>query len=301
MWKRIIAATLMPMLVLMSISACGDELSPNYLNDARAGSTSLVRLTVLPNGNIVTAVANGQWSRNPLKLIVWKVGDDGQFTRLGDVKAGTVSLIDAVTLPNGNVVTAVKTGNNLVLISWRISNDGQITRLGTAKAGSVSLLQAGVLPNGNIVTAVVSGTALQLMTWNVSDDGMEIVSLGTYRKQVFWTPVKSLALAVHPDGKVMLSVRVEVPKESKVPPLGWQGLIVKLLAPDLDISFALLVWEISEDSRTITYLGGNSDRVRKISSLSDLPLVVLPNGIVVVAAIDFDPFGLRLCTWNIGS
>jgi hypothetical protein len=85
-------------------------------------------MTVLANSVLVTPVRTKSGN---LKLITWKLMDDGRIVRKGENdKAGAVSLIATTSFPNpaGNiVVTAVRAANgNLKLISWNISSDGRM-------------------------------------------------------------------------------------------------------------------------------------------------------------------------------
>jgi hypothetical protein len=141
---------------------------------------------------LVTAVRTGS---GKLKLISWRLQDDGSFARLGD-SGSHAGKVDSIALTSfagtGLIVTAVQTGHfpllhgRLKLIAWRISPDGTtFTRLGDSadQAGEISEVAMAPLGDGplpGVVTAVKNGSNnLELIAWRVADGGMDIQRLGT--------------------------------------------------------------------------------------------------------------------------
>lgn len=119
---------------------------------------------------IVTAVRTAE---NRLKLISWRVNNNGSVTRTGDSgnQAGVTSRID---LAPGLVSASRTTDGKLKLISWEINTDGDIVRRGDSgnQAGNASIIKVMQIHAGVYVTAVrtTSGN-LKLITWRLNDNG----------------------------------------------------------------------------------------------------------------------------------
>jgi len=89
---------------------------------------------------IVTVVRDGSGNR---ANIVWNVDEAGNIRRVGEARAGEISLVSAVPIGSGRFVTAVRDGSgNLANIAWSVDNEGNIRRLGEARAGEISLVSA---------------------------------------------------------------------------------------------------------------------------------------------------------------
>ncbi len=168
---------------------------------------------------------------------------------LAETDAGTVDRIAAVALPNGKVVTPVRTGGHLTLIAWKILENGGIERLGTTQAGTVDLISAVVLPNGNVVTPVNTGGHLTLIAWKVSDDGKQIQRLGTTQAGT----VDLISAVALPNGNVVTAVRTG-------------GRLT------------LIAWKISQDGQRIERLG-----TTQAGTVDLISATVMRNGNVVTA------------------
>ena len=95
-----------------------------------AGKATNLTIRSLSNDRVLTAVRTGSGN---LKLIVWRIHQDGKIERLGDSgsQGEAVSVISLTTIPEDDrVVTAVRdSGNNLRLVSWHVSSNGMtVTR-----------------------------------------------------------------------------------------------------------------------------------------------------------------------------
>jgi hypothetical protein len=129
-----------------------------------------IRAVVDPMGHLVTAV---QMAGN-LKLIVWRVDNSGQFTRLTDSgeHAGETVGHD-ISLAAGRIITGVRTkGSALKVIMWQTASEGTVTRIGdsASQAGSIDfVVQCEELTAGPpIVTCVKTSFAenLKLISWS---------------------------------------------------------------------------------------------------------------------------------------
>src|SRR5262245_12163911 len=94
-----------------------------------AGQATNLAIRPLLNGRVLTAVRTGS---GMLKLIVWRIRQDGKIERLGDSgsQGEAASVISLAAIPGDRVVTAIRdSGNNLRLVSWHVSADGMtVTR-----------------------------------------------------------------------------------------------------------------------------------------------------------------------------
>lgn len=136
-------------------------------------------LLALKNGLVLSVVVTKEGT---LKLISWRIDDDGSIERLKDsgTQAGIVKALPvAVEAANGIVVTAVSDSSlRLKLISWQVSQNGTISRRGDsgAQAGQIRGLGHSIARSGSVyVTAVPdSDSNLKLISWSVSPDGKTI-------------------------------------------------------------------------------------------------------------------------------
>lgn len=119
---------------------------------------------------IVTAVRTAE---HRLKLISWRVNNDGSVTRTGDSgnQTGATSNID---LAPGLVSASRTAQDNLKLISWDFDNAGDIIRRGDSgdQAGNASIVKVMQIYSGVYVTAVRTTSGdLKLITWRLNDNG----------------------------------------------------------------------------------------------------------------------------------
>jgi hypothetical protein len=121
---------------------------------------------------VVTAVRT---QSNTLKLISWRVNNDGSVSRTGDSggQAGRASNI-AIAKGNKYVVACRTSSGNLKLISWDINSAGAITRAGDSgnQAGTASRIKIVAVSDTLFVTACrTSGGNLKLISWQLNNDG----------------------------------------------------------------------------------------------------------------------------------
>jgi hypothetical protein len=148
----------------------------------QAGSVEKVAITAYDAKRVMTAV---QLPDGTMKLIPWRINDDGTITRLhgvddptfNDPTAGRVSEIDIVeyndSVPGFNdfVVTAVRTAEgNLRLIAWGI-NSGDIVRLGDSGnlAGNATQIRVAWSNNNQrlVTTLRDSDGNLRVIAWRI--------------------------------------------------------------------------------------------------------------------------------------
>ncbi|MEM6251834.1 MAG: hypothetical protein AAF821_02830 [Cyanobacteria bacterium P01_D01_bin.156] len=119
---------------------------------------------------VVTAVRTAE---HRLKLISWRVNNDGSVTRTGDSgnQAGATSRIDLAA----GLVSASRTAQGkLKLISWEINNSGDIVRRGDSgdQAGNASIIKIMQIHRGVYVTAVrTTNGNLKLISWRLNNNG----------------------------------------------------------------------------------------------------------------------------------
>lgn len=159
----------------------------------KAGEASLIEAATLDASTLVTAVRAGN---GKLKLISWRLEEDGGFTRLGDSgdQAGDVDLVAVATLgsPSRIVVTAVRTASGtLKMIGWNVPPQGRIERFPRDRefengaVGEIAMVRRrdvadGVFPQPGVVTAVRNGAGdLAIGAWGVSPSGFELVGDST--------------------------------------------------------------------------------------------------------------------------
>jgi hypothetical protein len=173
-------------LISWNISDTGEITRTGDSGD-QAGEASLISVAGhavgTPTAMYTTAVRAGN---GDLKLISWRLNDDGSLSRLADSgsKAGEVSEISIVANVQ-RLVTSVRTGDgNLKLIVWNVSAEGNFERLGDSgdQAGEATMIRS-VGAKGYIITAVRAGNGnLKLISWGISPDG-DLVSRLTDSKE----------------------------------------------------------------------------------------------------------------------
>jgi hypothetical protein len=135
-----------------------------------AGNATLIRVVRDAHANIVTAVRDGD---GDLKLITWRIGQDGLVTRLADSGDAAGAIADnALTALGDGVVSAVRTSaGGLKLIAWSTAANGTIRRLSDSadQAGAATLIDIVAGDNTTGVSAVTAvraaNGALKLITW----------------------------------------------------------------------------------------------------------------------------------------
>jgi hypothetical protein len=194
-------------LIAWDVNASGSAITRLGDSGDAAGAATLIRIVSTGNNRFVTACRD---SDGDLKLIGWRLHDNGSLTRLADSgnQAGDVSDIDLVDLPGNRVLTAVRSGGgSLLLISWSVG-DGAVTRLGDSadQAGAATMIRAVVDQAGHVVTAVRAGDgSLKLITWTVAANGT-ISRLGDSGSQAGVTEGHSISTAA---GRVVTPVRTD--------------------------------------------------------------------------------------------
>lgn len=151
-----------------------------------AGSVSEIALVVKrePVGvdgeeNLVTTAVRD--AQENLKLVTWKIAENGDITRLADSgnQAGKAQMIQIINA-GPYMVTAVRTASGqLKLISWdrglnRVDDSGNQSS-GNNPTGEISLMEHP--HNDSIVSAVRTNNGqLKLISWNIRPDGQLIRS-----------------------------------------------------------------------------------------------------------------------------
>jgi hypothetical protein len=192
-------------LISWNINNSGNTLSRLADSGAQAGTASMIRIVAVTENRFTVACRT---SNGTLKLIGWRLNDNGSLTRLADSgdQAGAIRDIDLVALENGRVVTAVRTSNgSLKLISWSVSDEA-ITRLGDSgdQAGDARIVRAVVERFGHVVTAVkAANNTLKLISWEVEANGA-VNRLNDSGSQAGETQGHDIAMA---DRRVVTAVR----------------------------------------------------------------------------------------------
>jgi hypothetical protein len=143
-------------------------------------------MTALGDSTLVTAIRQGNGT---LKLITWKLANDGAIERLGDSgdQAGAVSIVTITAIGRfaDTVVTAVRNGSGILeLIAWHISAQGsKIERIGDSGslAGAVSEIAMvrtysddDTAGQQGVLTAVRAGNGtLKLIAWRLTGSTFE--------------------------------------------------------------------------------------------------------------------------------
>lgn len=171
----------------------------------QAGKASMIKIVAVSNNRFVTAV---QTEAKSLKLIGWRLNNNGSLTRLADSgsAAGVVRDISMAALSGGRILTAVRTeGGTLKLITWQVT-DGAIMRLGDSgnQAGSARNIRVTIDGFDHAITAVkqANGT-LKLITWGINPSG-SVQRLGDSNALAGTTKGHDISMA---SGNVITAVR----------------------------------------------------------------------------------------------
>lgn len=160
-------------LISWDINDAGTNINRRGDSGSQAGTASIIKIVAGENNRFITAVRT---SSKRLKLISWRLNNNGSLTRLADSgnAAGIVRDISMAVISNGRVITAVRTeSGNLKLITWRVT-DSAVTRLGDSdnQAGSARNIRITVDSFGHAVTAVKQANdTLKLITWGINPSG----------------------------------------------------------------------------------------------------------------------------------
>ncbi|MEM9486128.1 MAG: hypothetical protein AAGA83_20825 [Cyanobacteria bacterium P01_F01_bin.116] len=289
----------------------------------QAGTTSEIA-TAYDYGKrrIVTAVRTAE---NRLKLISWRVNNNGSVTRTGDSgnQAGVTSRID---LAPGLVSASRTTDGKLKLISWEINNDGDIVRRGDSgnQAGNASIIKIMQIYSGVYVTAVrtTSGN-LKLITWRLNGNGFltRLQDSGNAAGAV--REIALSGLSYQGQRHVVTSVR---DSSGNLKLIVWQvnpdGSITRRGDSGNQAGRALLIRAANSSGYTVTSVrttdgslklitwepklqGGRLNLVRVADSgtqagfIGDNSLIQRPGG--VTSAVQTQPGTLKLISWRISS
>ncbi len=153
------------------------------LGQASAGAVSALAIAPARNFNgVFSAVRDGN---NNLKVIPWKVANDGStVTRGADGSAGEVGTKIAVApLAQGVAVAMRDAQGDLRVITWSANSAGDVgARRDTGVAGGISEVNIlGTPLAGSTLTTVVrdGGGDLLLIGWAINDDGTNLRRLGS--------------------------------------------------------------------------------------------------------------------------
>ena len=202
----------------------------SQLGDAEAGEVSFktfLRIAAIDEGNVVTAVCNGNGN---LELIGWSVGADGVIERWtgqndGDSgnQAGAVTEIALMPIANDstcNVLTSVSDGSgDLLLIAWQATaSSGTIERVtdSSAAAGAASGLAI-----TSTVTAAGTPTVLAALRRGIGNLGIiafELIDQGSGSDLIVRTgdysnradaDVNDIALAPLASGRIVSAILMD--------------------------------------------------------------------------------------------
>jgi len=198
-----------------------------------------------------------------------------QVTRLGDsgTQAGAIRIIAASVGPH-QVVTAVRTQKgNLKLIVWDISSDGKtVTRLGDSgnQAGVSDIIAVASLSLGRVITAVRTAVGnLKLICWGIFDGGKTVTRLGDSGNQAGITDFISVTSVG--SSQVVTAVRTN------------------------EKTLKLIVWDVSNNRKTIARLGDTSNEPISIKNT-----IVTSVGLGRVATtIRTEDGKLKVIVWDI--
>jgi hypothetical protein len=118
---------------------------------------------------VVTAVRT---SSNALRLISWRVNNDGSVTRTGDSGSAAGTASDLAIARGGKLVTACRTAaGKLKLISWNVDAFGAIARAGDSgdQAGEATRNDIVAMTGTLFLTACrTAGGDLKLISWRLN-------------------------------------------------------------------------------------------------------------------------------------
>ena len=199
-----------------------------------------------------------------------------EVTRLGDsgTQAGATRIITAASVGPDQVVTAVRPQNgNLKLIVWDTSSDGKtITRLGDSgnQAGAPDIIAVASLNLGRVITAVRTDAGnLKLICWGIFDGGKIVTRLGDSGNQAGITDLISLTSVG--SSQVVTAVRTN------------------------EKNLKLIVWDVSDDGKTIARLGDSGNQPISIKNT-----IVTSLGLGRVATTICSEDGkLKVIVWDI--
>lgn len=168
-------------LISWSVNLSGSTI--NRIGDSgnQAGKATMIKIVALSSTRFVTACRT---SSGKLKLITWRLNNNGSITRLqdSDAAAGAVSEISMIRIPKpgfgSRVVTSVRTrSGKLKLIVWDITSAGTVTRRGDSgnQAGKATMIESVRASTGHVVVACRTASGkLKLISWSVSATGLQV-------------------------------------------------------------------------------------------------------------------------------
>jgi hypothetical protein len=145
---------------------------------ARAGVASDLSVTQLTVLRAVTAcrLADGR-----LRLIVWDMNFDWEFSRRGDFTVGNASDIEVVAVSSSRVVVAFRSDEGrLKLIAFDVRRNGSLVRRGSYVGGEAEEINILSLSSSRVVTALrTAEKTLKVICFDLSADG-EFTRRGDY-------------------------------------------------------------------------------------------------------------------------
>ncbi|HZG00015.1 MAG TPA: matrixin family metalloprotease, partial [Chitinophagales bacterium] len=239
----------------------------------QAGFVSEIAAARHNKRQVITAV---QAQNGSLKLIAWRVSNDGSIARTGDSadQAGAAtSIAISRNLDDTRFITACRNGSNrLFLISWDINADGTtISRLADSGslAGNASLIRIVCVSKNRFVTACRAGDgSLKLIGWQLKNDGslIRLAESGTQAGKVL-----DIALVTVSSNRVITAVRTAS-----------GGL-------------KLISWKVSDTE--ITRLADSGDQAGEARMIR----ATIDQAGNVVTAIKAGNNNLMLITWSVSS
>ncbi|MDH5675146.1 MAG: M23 family metallopeptidase [Myxococcales bacterium] len=148
------------------------------LEDETAGLATMINLAQLSRNLVMVALRADSGN---LKMILYEVGHQGEFTRLDDYTAGLVDMIDMASYREMHAVTATRNDRSqLELTEWTVEQtyDGwQISPRGSASAGYVSALAVTGAKafTGAAVAMRTADNTLKTIPYRIDGDGWILV------------------------------------------------------------------------------------------------------------------------------
>jgi len=284
------------------------------------GGVSAIAAVRHQTQQVITAVRT---ESNTLKLISWRVNNDGSVSRTGDSgdAAGAASHIDIARAQK--YVTVCRTaGGNQKLISWDVTAAGAITRAGGSgdQAGEATLNKIVALTDILLVTACrTAGGSLKLISWRLNNNG-SLTRLNDSGNQA--GGVSEIAMVRITSGRVATAVRAndgslkvivwDVAANGQVSRKGDSGnqagearmirlvrdssghLVTSVRAANGNLK--LVSWSVSGSGDTLTRLGDSGNQAGEIG---DNALMSRASG--VISAVRTADGHLKLIAWQVSA
>lgn len=149
------------------------------LKNANAGVVSALNSVAVGNAQMATPVRTFEGN---LKVIVWRISDDGTITRKGDKTVYKINnQIASAHMGNGRLVTATRDlSGKLKLSVFQTYANGAIVLQGTATGGNVTHVAISSVGSTKFITSVrTSAGDLRVTGWSINNLG-QISALGHY-------------------------------------------------------------------------------------------------------------------------